>query len=32
VPLGGEKRKKKSLFGLWRKTVKLPFFHGRKPL
>jgi hypothetical protein len=32
VPLGGEKREKKSLFGLWRKTVKLPFFHGRKQL
>ena len=30
VPLGGEKRKKKSLFGLWQKTVKLPFFQGRK--
>ena len=30
VPIGGEKKKKKSLFGLWRKTVKLPFFHGRK--
>jgi len=32
VPLGGEKRKKKSLFGLWRKTVKLPFFRGLKQL
>jgi hypothetical protein len=32
VPLGGEKRKKKSLLGLWRKTVKLPFFHGPKQL
>lgn len=31
VLIGGEKEKKKSLFGLWRKTVKLPFFHGRKP-
>ena len=30
VPLGPEKRKKKSLFGRWRKTVKLPFFHGPK--
>jgi FHA domain len=30
VLIGGEKKKKKSLFGLWRKTVKLPFFHGRK--
>ena len=30
VPLGAEKRKKKSLLGLWRKTVKLPFFHGLK--
>jgi hypothetical protein len=25
VPLGGEKQKKKKLFGLWLKTVKLPF-------
>ena len=32
VPLGGEKKKKKSLFGLWDKTVKLPFLHGRKLL
>ena len=32
VPIGGEKRKKKSLFGLWRKTVKLPFFGGPKEL
>lgn len=32
VPIGGEKREKKSLFGLWRKTVKLPFFHGPKHL
>jgi len=30
VPLRGEKREKKSLFGLLRKTVKLPFFHGAK--
>jgi pSer/pThr/pTyr-binding forkhead associated (FHA) protein len=30
VALGGEKRKKKSLLGLWRKTVKLPFLHGSK--
>jgi hypothetical protein len=30
VLIGGETKKKKSLFGLWRKTVKLPFFHGRK--
>ena len=30
VPLGPEKRKKKSLFGLWRKTIKLPFSHGPK--
>jgi hypothetical protein len=29
-PLGGETRKRKSFFGLWPKTVKLPFFHGRK--
>ena len=29
--LGGEKeKKKKSLFGLWRKTVKLPFLQGFK--
>ena len=32
VPLGEEKRKKKSLLGLWRKTVKLPFLHGPKQL
>lgn len=25
LPLGAEKRKKKLFFGLWRKTVKLPF-------
>ena len=31
VPIGGEKKKRKSLFGLWRKTVKLPFFRGHKP-
>jgi len=31
VPLGEQPRKKKSLFGLWRKTVKLPFFRGPKP-
>ncbi len=30
VPIGGEKKKKKSLFGLLQKTVKLPFFHGSK--
>jgi hypothetical protein len=30
VPIGGEKRKKKSLFALWRRTVKLPFLHGSK--
>ena len=29
LPIGAEKRKKKLLFGLWRKTVKLPFF--KKP-
>jgi hypothetical protein len=28
VPLGAEKPKKKSLFGLWRKTIKLPFSHS----
>jgi FHA domain len=32
VPLGGEPPKKKSLFKLWRKTVKLPFFRGPKEL
>ena len=31
VPLGEEPRKKKSFFGRWRKTVKLPFFRGPKP-
>jgi pSer/pThr/pTyr-binding forkhead associated (FHA) protein len=29
VPLGEEKRKKKSILGLLRKTVKLPFLRGR---
>jgi hypothetical protein len=32
VPLGGELRKKKSFLGLWRKTIKLPFFHRSKHL
>jgi pSer/pThr/pTyr-binding forkhead associated (FHA) protein len=32
VAIGGEKKKKKSFFGLWRKTVKLPFLHGPKQL
>ena len=32
VPLGGEKKKKKSFFGLLHKTVKLPFFRGAKSL
>jgi hypothetical protein len=32
VPLGGEKKKKKSLSGLWHKTVKLRFFRGPKEL
>jgi pSer/pThr/pTyr-binding forkhead associated (FHA) protein len=32
VPLGGEKKKKKSFFGLLHKTVKLPFFRGSKSL
>ena len=32
VPLGSEKKKKKSLFGLLHKTVKLPFFRGSKLL
>jgi FHA domain len=30
-PLGGEKKKKKSLFGFLQKTVKLPFLHNSKP-
>ena len=30
LPIGGEKRKKKSFFDLWRRTVKLPFLHGPK--
>ena len=30
VPLGGEPREKKSFLGLWRKTIKLPFFHKPK--
>jgi len=30
VPIGGERKKKKSLLGLWRKTVKLPFFQRPK--
>jgi hypothetical protein len=30
VPLGGEKKKKKTFLGLWRKTAKLPFFQGPK--
>jgi hypothetical protein len=30
VPLGGEKPKKKSFLGLWRKGTKLPFLHGAK--
>ncbi len=30
VPLGAEPKKKKSLLGLWRKTVKLPFLRGSK--
>jgi hypothetical protein len=30
VPIGGEKRKKRSLLGLLQKTVKLPFLHGSK--
>ncbi|HEY5480410.1 MAG TPA: FHA domain-containing protein [Verrucomicrobiae bacterium] len=32
LPLGAEKRKKKSFFGLWRKTTKLPFFKKPKQL
>ena len=31
VLIGGEKKVKKSFFGLLRKTVKLPLFRGRKP-
>jgi hypothetical protein len=31
VLIGGEKKEKKSFLGLLRKTVKLPFFRGRKP-
>ena len=31
-PIGGEKRKKKSLLGIFRKTVKLPFFNRPKEL
>ena len=30
VPLGGEKRKENALLALWRKTIKLPFFHGAR--
>jgi len=30
VPLGGEKKVKKSFFGRWSKTVKLPFVRGSK--
>jgi pSer/pThr/pTyr-binding forkhead associated (FHA) protein len=30
VPIEGTKRKKKSFFGLWRKTTKLPFFQRSK--
>jgi hypothetical protein len=32
VPLGGEKKKKKSRLADWLKTVKLPFFHGTEQL
>jgi len=28
LPIGAEKKKKKSLLRLWRKTVKLPFLHA----
>ena len=31
-PIGGEKQKKKSLLGIFRKTVKLPFFNRPKEL
>jgi hypothetical protein len=30
VLIGPEKKQKRSLFGLWRKTIKLPFLHGSK--
>jgi FHA domain len=30
APLGGEKRKENLLLALWRKTIKLPFFHGAR--
>jgi hypothetical protein len=30
-PLAGEKRRKKFFFGLFRKTVKLPFFNSKTP-
>jgi pSer/pThr/pTyr-binding forkhead associated (FHA) protein len=30
LPITSEKPKKKSIFSLWRKTVKLPFLHGHK--
>jgi hypothetical protein len=32
VPLGAERRKKRRFFGLWQKTVKLPFLGGPKEL
>jgi hypothetical protein len=32
VPLGDQPRRKKSLSGLWGKTIKLPFFRGPKEL
>ena len=32
VPLGGEKKKKKSRLGRWMETIKLPFLHGTKQL
>ena len=30
VLIGPEKKKRRSLLGLWRKTIKLPFLHGSK--
>lgn len=30
VPIGGEKKQKRSFLGLWTKTVKLPFLHSSK--
>ena len=32
VPFAGQQRKRRSGFGLWGKTIKLPFFRGPKEL